>query len=255
MKISCNVIRDLLPLYYENIASNATRDLVEGHCKECPECAARLKEMGEGEIVILDNGNGLKQFVKDCKKNFNGLLAAFCYMLLFIFGMANGLLLSDPTDGAGAIIIYQFFLLPVVGIFASMAVAKQDFKIKYIFPVVCGLADASYQYLLVGIKSGRLAEMDIVDYVNIYTFLPAFILAMIGFIIGLATKNKAKKRLGFFNEGMYAGIVVVVVAVLFAMYQPPAIKACIVFGGAGFVVLVISFVLRRMAINKIKNEK
>ena len=250
MKISCNVIRDLLPLYYENIASDETRDLVEEHCKECPQCADRLKEMGEGEITILDNGNGLKQFVKDCKKNFNGLLAAFCYMLLFIVGMVHGLLLCDPTDGAGAIIIYQIFLLPVVGIFASMAVAKQDFKVKYIFPIVCGLVDAAYQYLLIGIKSGRLAEMDIVEYVNIYTFLPAFILAMIGFVIGLATKNRAKKRLGFFNEGMYVGIIVVIVSVLFAVYQPPAIKACIVFGGAGFVVLVISFVLRRMAIKR-----
>ena len=97
--------------------------------------------------------------------------------------------------------------------------------------------------------------MDIVEYINIYTFLPAFILAMIGFVIGVATKNRAKKRLGFFNEGMYAGSVVVTVAVLFAIYQPPAIKASVVFGGAGFVVLVISFVLRRMAIKRIKNEK
>ena len=250
MKISCNVIRDLLPLYYEDIASNDSRELVEAHCKECPKCAAVLEGMGKNEIIINDNGSALRQFMKDCKKNFNGLLAAFCYMLLFIVGMANGLLLSDPTDGAGAIIVYQFFLLPVVGIFASMAVAKQDFRIKYIFPVVCGLADASYQYLLVGIKSGKLAEMDIVEYVNIYTFLPAFILAMIGFVIGLAAKNRAKKRLGFFNEGMYAGIVVVTVAVLFAIYQPPAIKASLVFGGAGFVVLVISFVLRRIAIKK-----
>ena len=99
-----------------------------------------------------------------------------------------------------------------------------------------------------------MAEMDIVEYINIYTFLPAFILAMIGFVIGLATKNRAKKRLGFFNEGMYAGIVVVIVAILFAMYQPPAIKASLVFGGAGFVVLVISFVLRRIAIKKKRFE-
>lgn len=252
MKISCNVIRDLLPLYYENIASDETRDLVEEHCKECPQCADRLKEMGEGEITICDNGNGLRQFIKDYKKNFNGLLAAFCYMLLFIVGMAHGLLLSDPTDGAGAIIVYQFFLLPLVGFFASMAIAKQDFKIKYIFPVICGLVDASYQYLLVGIKSGRIAEMDIVSYVNIYTFAPAFILAMIGFAIGLASKGRAKKRLGFFNEGMYVGIIVVIVAVLFAIYNPPSFAWCLMFGGIGLVVVIVSFVMRRMSIKKMR---
>lgn len=253
MKISCNVIRDLLPLYYENIASNDSRDLVETHCKECSKCAAVLAGMGQNELIIYDNGSALRQFMKDCKKNFNGLLAAFCYMLLFIFGMVHGLL-SGPTGGAGAIIVYQVFLLPVVGIFASMAVAKQDFKIKYIFPVVCGLVDASYQYLLVGIKSGRLLEMDIVDYVNIYAFLPAFILAMIGFVIGLATKNRAKKRLGFFNEGMYVGIIVMIVAVLFAIYNPPSIILCIIYGGSGLVVFGVSLVMRRIAIKRMMNE-
>lgn len=251
MKISCNVIRDLLPLYYEDIASNETRDLVEEHCKECDQCATRLKEMGTCEITIKDDGNVLRQFAKDCKKNFNGLLAIFCFILLFAFGLIHGLL-SGPTGGSGAIVLYQIFLIPLVGIFASMAVAKQDFKVKYIFPVVCGLVDASYQYLLVGMKSGKLAEMDIVSYVNIYTFAPAFILAMIGFVIGLATKSRAKKRLGIFNEGMYVGIVVVVVAVLFAIYNPPSIVGCIIFGGAGIVVIGVSFVMRRVAIKRTK---
>ena len=60
MKISCNVIRDLLPLYYEDIASKESRDLVDAHCKECPECTAILGRMGQNEIVINDNGSALK---------------------------------------------------------------------------------------------------------------------------------------------------------------------------------------------------
>lgn len=251
MKISCNVIGDLMPLYYENIASADSKKMVEEHCKECEKCAARLKGMGAEEIVIKDNGNGLKHFLKGCKRNFNGLLAASLYLLLFVVGMIHGLL-CGPADGAGAIIIYQIFLIPVVGFFASMAIAKQDFKVKYVFPLICGLVDASYQYLLVGISSGKLAEMNVINYVNFYTFLPAFIIALIGFVIGLVVKNKAKKRLGFFNEGMYVGIVVVTVAILFAIYQPAAILACVVFGGAGLVVFGVSLVLRRIAIKKNK---
>lgn len=253
MKISCNVIGDLMPLYYENIASEDSKKIVEEHCKECDKCAAKLKEMGMDEIVIKDNGNGLRQFLKGCKRNFNGLLAASCYLLLFVIGMIHGIC-SGPTDGAGAIVVYQVFLLPVVGFFASMAIAKQDFKIKYVFPVICGLVDASYQYLLIGIKGNKFAELDILSYMNFYTFLPAFILALIGFVIGLAVKNKGKKRLGFFNEGMYAGIVVVTVAILFAIYQPDAIMACVVFGGAGLVVFGVSLVLRRIAIKKMRQN-
>lgn len=254
MKISCDVISDLLPLYYENIASDGTRDLVEEHCKKCEQCAARLKKMGDEEIVIKDNSNDLRYFVKACKRNFNGLLAASLYMFLFVFGMVHGLM-SGSTEGAGAIVLYQVFLIPLVGIFASMAIAKQDFKVKYIFPIICGLVDASYQYLLVGLKSGKLAEMDIVDYVNLYTFIPAFILALIGFVIGLVHKNRAKKSLGFFNEGMYVGIIVVIVAVMFAIYHPPAIVGCVIFGGVGIVVIGVSFVLRRAAIKRMRLTK
>lgn len=119
------------------------------------------------------------------------------------------------------------------------------------------MVDGSFQFLLIGLASGRMAEMaqDIVEYVNIYTFAPAFIISMVGFAIGLFKKSRARKSLGFFNEGMYAGLIVVIVAVLFYMYQPPAIEACALFGGSGVLVFVVSLVLRRLAIKKINNDK
>lgn len=45
MKLTCNVIRDLLPLYVENIASDDTRALVEEHINLCTDCKKQLKEM------------------------------------------------------------------------------------------------------------------------------------------------------------------------------------------------------------------
>lgn len=45
MKITCDVIRDLLPLYAENLASNATRRLVEEHLDTCEACQKQLAEM------------------------------------------------------------------------------------------------------------------------------------------------------------------------------------------------------------------
>ena len=38
MKRECNIIRDLLPLYVENMASDETRAFVEAHLSRCPEC-------------------------------------------------------------------------------------------------------------------------------------------------------------------------------------------------------------------------
>ena len=45
MKMECDVIRDLLPLYAEKIASPATNALVEQHLTECPDCRAQLEQM------------------------------------------------------------------------------------------------------------------------------------------------------------------------------------------------------------------
>lgn len=45
MKINCEVIGDLLPLYAENMASPGSVTLVEAHMRECPDCSRRLASM------------------------------------------------------------------------------------------------------------------------------------------------------------------------------------------------------------------
>ena len=50
MKDECSVIRDLLPLYADDVCSDVSRTLVREHLEECPECAAVLKQLQESEI-------------------------------------------------------------------------------------------------------------------------------------------------------------------------------------------------------------
>lgn len=45
MKLECDVIRDLLPLYAEKLASPASSALVEQHLAECEACRAQLEQM------------------------------------------------------------------------------------------------------------------------------------------------------------------------------------------------------------------
>ena len=45
MKLDCDVIRDLLPLYAEKLASSASSALVEQHLAECEACRAELEQM------------------------------------------------------------------------------------------------------------------------------------------------------------------------------------------------------------------
>lgn len=65
MKISCNIIKDLLPLYVENIVSNESKVLVEEHLKSCTECQAKLQKMQQPVKLSADKDmNELKALKK-----------------------------------------------------------------------------------------------------------------------------------------------------------------------------------------------
>ena len=51
MNISCNVIRDLLPLYAEDLASGDTRTLVEEHLCSCEDCTNILNGMRKTTLI------------------------------------------------------------------------------------------------------------------------------------------------------------------------------------------------------------
>ena len=60
MKISCDVIEDLLPLYVDDMVSEDSRQLVEEHLKECTTCQKMMEEMkkenslGHGKEGLAD---------------------------------------------------------------------------------------------------------------------------------------------------------------------------------------------------------
>lgn len=44
-RISCDIIQDLLPLYYDDICSEASRELMEEHLAGCADCRASLVQV------------------------------------------------------------------------------------------------------------------------------------------------------------------------------------------------------------------
>ncbi|MBR5792615.1 MAG: zf-HC2 domain-containing protein [Ruminiclostridium sp.] len=51
MKLTCSVVEDLLPSYYEGACSKVSRELVEEHLKECEACQ-RVLDVMEGEELL-----------------------------------------------------------------------------------------------------------------------------------------------------------------------------------------------------------
>jgi len=54
MDITCDVIKDLLPLYLENMLSDDSRTIVEGHLKDCQECRNCLDGMRNFKEIPAD---------------------------------------------------------------------------------------------------------------------------------------------------------------------------------------------------------
>ena len=50
MKYDCDVIRDLLPLYADKACSEKSRDMVEEHLEECPDCRNMVSMLLDTEI-------------------------------------------------------------------------------------------------------------------------------------------------------------------------------------------------------------
>ena len=51
MKNECSVVRDILPLYLENMVSEETAEAINEHLDGCPECAAELETLKTGKKV------------------------------------------------------------------------------------------------------------------------------------------------------------------------------------------------------------
>ena len=52
-KISCEIIKDLLPLYYDNVCSNDSKLLVEKHISECTSCRKYLDKKFSNLILAI----------------------------------------------------------------------------------------------------------------------------------------------------------------------------------------------------------
>ena len=51
MKITCKVIRDLLPLYHDDVCSDDSKVLVEEHLANCQSCKEELRRI-ESELSL-----------------------------------------------------------------------------------------------------------------------------------------------------------------------------------------------------------
>ena len=88
-KFSCNTVRDMLPLYVDNIVSDDTKAIVEEHLALCDDCQKEYEAM-KNEVVLPTDGDAkpLKLFkgVWKKKKRAVALTAVIVTLLVLCIG-------------------------------------------------------------------------------------------------------------------------------------------------------------------------
>ncbi len=121
MKMDCDVIRDLLPLYADDACSEKSREAVAEHLRDCPSCREMLQKLQNTEIeedlhVEKDSviQYGAKRFKRRSAAVGSGIAGAFmipilvCLVINIAFGPSLGwffIVLASLAVAASLIIV------------------------------------------------------------------------------------------------------------------------------------------------------
>ncbi|MGF3104583.1 zf-HC2 domain-containing protein [Rossellomorea sp. DUT-2] len=97
MKISCNMIRDILPLYIEDMASQDTRDLVEEHIASCENCKKRLEEMRTFEEPPVDTDIAPLRNIQNTLRKKKLQTIILSVMVTLVFAVVTIAYLTTPA--------------------------------------------------------------------------------------------------------------------------------------------------------------
>jgi len=103
MRISCEVIKDLLPLYIDDVCSDESRKMIVEHLAECEECKSELAAM-QSELPVDIHKQDMRdaQAVKNLSKKWRKsllksllkgvvttliIVAVIAFILIFIADM------------------------------------------------------------------------------------------------------------------------------------------------------------------------
>lgn len=96
MKISCNIIKDLLPLYIESLESEETRICIDEHLSECDACKKELEQMQRTDILVASTDIEPLKKIKRALQKKKAVAVAFSVILTLTFAFLCMSYLSTP---------------------------------------------------------------------------------------------------------------------------------------------------------------
>lgn len=105
-RMHCDIVKDLLPLYVDDVCSEKSRMVIEEHLKECEECKKCYEQLiDKTPEVMMDEGISYfeeSEFIQKIKKKitFDRVVVGFVVLLVCaIAGVSHQRYLHDPGVG------------------------------------------------------------------------------------------------------------------------------------------------------------
>lgn len=126
MNITCEIIRDLLPLYHDNVCSEDSSQLIKEHLSTCPQCKAALSQI-DVEILTGSHAKDISLISNISKKWKRDILSAFLLGTLLISTLSSiGCVIAFNAIGSyvspEGVLVEPFALIPLSYIFGLTAI-------------------------------------------------------------------------------------------------------------------------------------
>ena len=109
MRKECEVVRDILPLYADEVCSETSRELVEEHLQECAACREMLNQLRETEIesrLTYEKDNVIQYALKRFKRRSAavGSLTSGLFMIPILLCLAVNVLRGPSLDWVSVVV-------------------------------------------------------------------------------------------------------------------------------------------------------
>ena len=126
MKNECSVVRDILPLYLENMVSEETAESIKEHLDDCPECAAEFEAMKSGKTVEKIGEEVQSDFEAEVLKSIKNIRRKFRKKVLRVGGIIAAILAAILI--AGSVLLHLFPIYRIAEISLNDYYSKDQMK-------------------------------------------------------------------------------------------------------------------------------
>lgn len=126
MKNECSIVRDILPLYLENMVSEETAESIKEHLENCPDCAAEFEAMKSGKTVEKIGEEVQSDFEAEVLKSIKNIRKKFRKKVLRVGGIIAAILAAILI--AGSVLLHLFPIYRIAEISLNDYYSKDQMK-------------------------------------------------------------------------------------------------------------------------------